>query len=542
MALSLNQHPVFSGRLGPVLVVVADGVGIADNVESNAVAQAITPTLDALIGSPVSTELAAHGTAVGLPTDDDMGNSEVGHNAIGAGRIFAQGAKLVNQALETGSIYASGVWKDAVSHGRSGTMHFIGLHSDGNVHSHIDHLYQMITQAISEGVKSVCVHILLDGRDTPPRSALEYIDRTEAFIETVNEASDVHVRIASGGGRMMITMDRYEADWGMVERGYNCHTHGVGRPFTSPRQAVEALYEESDLGDQYLEAFVIVDETGEPVGKIRDGDSVIFFNFRGDRAIEISQTFEDEEFTVFDRGSRPKVFFAGMLQYDGDLLVPTSYLVDPPLIDMTMGEYLVDMGVSSFAISETQKFGHVTYFWNGNRSGYIDDEFETYVEIPSDNVPFDEAPAMKAQEITDATIDLLRSRKYRYGRVNYANGDMVGHTGNLEATIKAIETVDECMRQLLETIDELEGILIYTSDHGNADQMFTETVDGERIPMTSHTLAPVPFVIYDPANKGEYDLTPPSDAGLSHIASTTLNLLGFKAPDDYQPSLIRFRI
>ena len=400
----------------------------------------------------------------------------------------------------------------------------------------------MITQAISEGVKSVCVHILLDGRDTPPRSALEYIDRTEAFIETVNEASDVHVRIASGGGRMMITMDRYEADWGMVERGYNCHTHGVGRSFTSPRQAVEALYEESDLGDQYLEAFVIVDETGEPVGKIRDGDSVIFFNFRGDRAIEISQAFENEEFTTFDRGNRPKVFYAGMLQYDGDLLVPTSYLVDPPLIDRTMGEYLVEMGVSSFAISETQKFGHVTYFWNGNRSGYIDDEFETYVEIPSDNVPFDEAPAMKAQEITDATIDLLRSRKYRYGRVNYANGDMVGHTGNLEATIKAIETVDECMRQLLETIDELEGILIYTSDHGNADQMFIETVDGERIPVTSHTLAPVPFVIYDPANKGEYDLAPSSDAGLSHIASTTLNLLGFKAPDDYQPSLIRFRI
>ncbi len=540
MALSLNQHPVFSGRSGPVLVVVADGVGIADNVESNAVAQAITPTLDALIGSPVSTELAAHGTAVGLPTDDDMGNSEVGHNAIGAGRIFAQGAKLVNQALDTGSIYASGVWNDAVSHGRSGTMHFIGLHSDGNVHSHIDHLYQMITQAISEGVKSVCVHILLDGRDTPPRSALEYIDRTEAFIETVNEASDVHVRIASGGGRMMITMDRYEADWGMVERGYNCHTHGVGRSFTSPRQAVEALYEESDLGDQYLEAFVIVDETGEPVGKIRDGDSVIFFNFRGDRAIEISQAFENEEFTTFDRGNRPKVFYAGMLQYDGDLLVPTSYLVDPPLIDRTMGEYLVEMGVSSFAISETQKFGHVTYFWNGNRSGYIDDELETYVEIPSDNVPFDEAPAMKAQEITDATIDLLRSGKYRYGRVNYANGDMVGHTGNLEATIKAIETVDECVRQLLETIDELEGILIYTSDHGNADQMFIETVDGERIPVTSHTLAPVPFVIYDPANKGEYDLTPPSDAGLSHIASTTLNLLGFQAPDDYQPSLIRF--
>ena len=540
MALSLNRHPIFSGRSGPVLIVVADGVGIAADTASNAVAQAETPTLDTLLGSAFSAQLAAHGTAVGLPTDDDMGNSEVGHNAIGAGRIFAQGAKLVNKALETETIYASNVWKEAVAHGRTGTMHFIGLHSDGNVHSHINHLYQMIKRALAEGVKSICIHVLLDGRDTPPRSALEYIDRTESFINEMNEAFDADIRIGSGGGRMTITLDRYEADWGMVERGYNCHTHGIGRPFTSAKQAVETLYEESDFGDQYLEPFVIVDETGEPVGKIQDGDSVIFFNFRGDRAIEISQAFEDEEFSAFDRGNHPNVFYAGILQYDGDLLVPKNYLVDPPLIERTMGEYLADMGVSSFAISETQKFGHVTYFWNGNRSGYINEELETYVKIPSDNVPFDEAPAMKAKEITDATIELLRSGNYRYGRVNYANGDMVGHTGNLDAAIAAIETIDECMRQLLETIDELGGILIYTSDHGNADQMFTENNEGERTSMTSHTLAPVPFVIHDPQNNNEYNLTPPADAGLSHIASTTLNLLGFQPPEDYQPSLLTF--
>ena len=540
MALSLDQHSTFPGRPGPVLVVVADGVGIADNIESNAVAQASTPTLDALVDSAFSTQLAAHGTAVGLPTDDDMGNSEVGHNAIGAGRIFAQGAKLVNQALETGTLYESDVWKEAVAHGRSGTMHFIGLHSDGNVHSHIAHLEQLITQAVEEGVQRIRLHILLDGRDTPPRSAMKYIDRTEAFLETVNAASGTDVRIASGGGRMTITMDRYEADWEMIERGYNCHTHGIGRPFTSTKHGVETMYGESDLGDQYLEQFVIVNEEGEPVGKIHDGDAVIVFNFRGDRAIEISQAFENEEFEAFDRGNHPKVFYAGMLQYDGDLLVPKNYLVDPPLIDRTMGEYLAEMGVPSFAISETQKFGHVTYFWNGNRSGYINEEIETYIEIPSDNVPFDEAPAMKAQEITDATIELLRSGNFRYGRVNYANGDMVGHTGNLEAAITAMETVDDCVRQLLDAIEELGGVLIYTSDHGNADKMFTETSDGNRIPMTSHTLAPVPFVIHDPEHKDEYHLDPPSDAGLSHIASTTLNLLGFQAPDDYQPSLIKF--
>ena len=258
MALSLDQHTTFPGRSGPVLVVVADGVGIADNVESNAVAQASTPTLDALVDSPFSAQLAAHGTAVGLPTDDDMGNSEVGHNAIGAGRIFAQGAKLVNQALETGTLYESDVWKEAVAHGRSGTMHFIGLHSDGNVHSHIAHLEQLITQAVEEGVQRIRLHILLDGRDTPPRSAMKYIDRTEAFLETVNAASGTDVRIASGGGRMTITMDRYEADWEMIERGYNCHTHGIGRPYTSDKHAVETMYEESELGDQYIEQFVII--------------------------------------------------------------------------------------------------------------------------------------------------------------------------------------------------------------------------------------------------------------------------------------------
>jgi len=541
MTLSLDPHPTFAGRSGPVLIVVADGVGIAEDTASNAVTQAKTPTLDKLLASQFSTSLAAHGTAVGLPTDDDMGNSEVGHNAIGAGRVFAQGAKLVNKALEKKILYTSDVWKEAIKHGIAGTLHFIGLHSDGNVHSHIDHLHQMISQAVVEGVNSICVHVLLDGRDTPPRSALDYLEKTEAFIETMNNASDVNVRIASGGGRMTITMDRYEADWDMVQRGYDCHAHGVGRAFNSAKTAVETLYSETDLGDQYLEPFVITDAEGEPVGKIQDGDSVVFFNFRGDRAIEISQAFEQAEFTAFNRGNHPKVFFAGMLQYDGDLQVPNNYLVDPPVIDRTMGEYLAEMNITSFAVSETQKFGHVTYFWNGNRSGYINEELETYVEIPSDNVPFDEAPAMKAREITDATIELMRTGEYRFGRINFANGDMVGHTGNISAAMEAIETVDACMEKLVEVIEELGGVLIYTSDHGNADQMFIETADDETAVITSHSLAPVPFVIYDPLNKNEYDLTPPIDAGLSHIASTTLNLLGYQAPEDYQSSLIKFR-
>ncbi|MGI9642153.1 MAG: 2,3-bisphosphoglycerate-independent phosphoglycerate mutase [Acidimicrobiia bacterium] len=540
MTLSLKPHPTFMGRSGPLLLVVADGVGVAPPAPSNAVTLADTPTLDALRASAMSTQLAAHGVAVGLPSDDDMGNSEVGHNALGAGRIFAQGAKLVNKAIADGSIFETSVWAEAIDHGREHTLHFIGLHSDGNIHSHTDQLYRLIEKAADQGVKRIRLHILLDGRDTPPRSALAYIAATEAVIEELAERTGADIAIASGGGRMTITMDRYEADWDMVKRGYDCHTHGIGRPFATAAEAVETMYAESEKGDQYLDPFVTVDSAGTPRGSMVDGDAVIFFNYRGDRAIEISRAYEEPAFDLFDRGAAPDVFYAGMLQYDGDALIPKRYLVDPPAIDRTMGEFLCAEGVASFAISETQKFGHVTYFWNGNRSGYIDEALETYVEVPSDNVEFNEAPAMKASEITDATIAALKSGRFRFGRINFANGDMVGHTGDLDAAIAALETVDTNMARLVAVIDDLDGILIYTADHGNADIMYTETSDGVRTPQTSHTLSPVPFVIHDSSHRGEYHLTPPGEAGLTHVAATTLNLLGFEAPPDYQPSLLRF--
>jgi 2,3-bisphosphoglycerate-independent phosphoglycerate mutase len=547
MELHLQALPLFTPRPGPLVVVVADGVGVAPDVPSNAVARADTPTLDTLTASSMATTLRAHGTAVGLPSDDDMGNSEVGHNAMGAGRIFAQGAKLVNRALADGTLFKSPVWRTAVDRGRSGTLHFLGLHSDGNVHSNNQHLYQMLRQAAEEGVTRARVHILHDGRDVAARSALTYIAATEQVLAEINRRPGFDYRIASGGGRMTITMDRYGADWLMVERGYHCHTHGVGRPFRSAAEAVTTAYAESDAGDQYLDAFVVVDGPAgapaaglRPVGAMADGDAVILYNFRGDRAIEISRAYEEPDFAVFDRGRHPDVYFAGMLQYDGDALVPENYLVDPPAIDRTMGEYLCAEGVPSFAVSETQKFGHVTYFWNGNRSGYLDPDLETYVEIPSDNVEFDKTPAMKAREITAATIELMRSGRYRWGRINFPNGDMVGHTGVFDATTEAIEALDESLAQLLAAVDELQGILIYTADHGNADIMFTEAPDGTRTPVTSHTLSPVPFVIHDPANHGDYELAPPPGAGLANLAATVINLLGFVAPAGYEPSLIRF--
>ncbi len=324
MALHLDPHPSFTGRPGPLLIVVADGVGIAPEGPSNAVTVADTPTLDALNASALATEIAAHGPAVGLPSDDDMGNSEVGHNALGAGRIFAQGAKLVNAAIENGSIFESEVWRKAIEHGRDGTLHFLGLHSDGNVHAHINHLYAMLRRAADEGVTSVAVHILHDGRDVAARSALDYIEQTEAVLAELNDADpERDYRIASGGGRMTITMDRYEADWSMVERGYHCHTHGVGQPFESAAEAVETMYADADeqglsTGDQYLGEFVVVDDEGTPVGVMDDGDAVILFNFRGDRAIEISRAYEEADFDVFDRDDR-----------DDDTTTPTTAQCGP---------------------------------------------------------------------------------------------------------------------------------------------------------------------------------------------------------------------
>ena len=537
MPLELTPSSSFPHRR-PVLVVIADGVGEAPAGPMNAVTEAATPTLDRLADTRLYRTLKAHGPAVGLPADDDMGNSEVGHNALGAGRVFAQGAKLVNQAIASGDIFESTVWQAIVERARPATLHLLGLHSDGNVHSHNEHLYALMRRAVADGIERIRIHILLDGRDVDPRSALTYIDATEAVAAELNSAG-ADVAIASGGGRMTITMDRYGADWPMVERGYRCHAHGEGRPFPSARAAVETMYAETDDGDQYLDRFVVADHEGDPVGAMTDGDALVLSNFRGDRAIEISQAFEDLDFGHFDRGNHPDVLFAGMLQYDGDLLVPANHLVAPPSIDRTMGEYLCASGLHSFAVSETQKFGHVTYFWNGNRSGYFDEALETYVEIPSDNVEPNTAPEMKLREITEATISLLRSGRYSMGRINFPNGDMVGHTGDLKATIDAMQVLDDCVDQLVQAIDEVGGVLIFTADHGNADVMYTEKADGEVTPKTSHTLSPVPFVIHDGTGDSPgYRLVDMPDAGLANVAATVLDLMGYEPPADYEPSLI----
>jgi len=537
--MALQAHPEFSAPKGPVVCVVMDGVGIGAGDGGDAVRLAHTPTLDWLAAHAASGQLAAHGTAVGMPSDGDMGNSEVGHNALGAGRIFDQGAKLVENAVRDGSLFEGEVWRAAVARvkERGQPLHFIGLLSDGNVHSHIEHLFAMLERAATEGVQACRVHALLDGRDVPARSALEYAESLESKLRELSDGGRDY-RVASGGGRMSITMDRYEADWEMVERGWALHVRGEGRTFSSLCEAVRTLYDESDKGDQDLEGFVIA-EAGHAVGPIRDGAAVVFFNFRGDRAIEISKAFEQDEFDGFDRGSRPDVLFAGMMQYDGDEHIPSRFLVAPPAIEETMGERLAESGKRQLAISETQKYGHVTYFWNGNRSGAFDDALETYLEVPSDRVPFEQRPWMKAAEITDALIAQLRQGDFDFARVNYANGDMVGHTGHVDASRLAVETVDLALARLMPVVRSLGGVLVVTADHGNADQMFDTGKDGSQQVRTSHSLNPVPLHVYDPDRPG-IALSPDALAGasLGNVAATCLELMGLRPPTSYARSLL----
>ncbi len=539
-------------RPGPLVLIIMDGVGIGPENEGNALFLARTPLLGRLMKDCPCSLLKAHGTAVGLPCDEDMGNSEVGHNAMGAGRIFDQGAKLVSRDIESGKIFTTDIWKELVDGplNRGATIHFIGLLSDGDVHSHISHLFKMIDRCAETSIKKARVHVLLDGRDVPETSSLQYVGALEQLLDT-HRGRGLDYRIASGGGRMVTTMDRYQADWEIVRRGWQAHVLGAARPFRSAAEAIETFRrEDPSITDQYLPSFTIVDEAG-PVGKITDGDSVVFYNFRGDRAIEITHAFEEKDFSKFDRGDRPDVVYAGMMEYDGDLKIPKKYLVMPPDIDRTVSEYLVHSGIKQYAISETQKFGHVTYFWNGNRSGKFDEEKETYVEIPSDRVEFNQRPWMKAAEITDAVIETIEGGSFEFIRLNFPNGDMVGHTGDLNAAIIAAESIDLCMKRILEAVERTGGIALITADHGNLEEMYeldrkTGKFDLDKksgLPKhkTSHTTNPVPFIIYDPGFNGEYRLRTPAGKekpGIANIAATILLLLGFDPPAEYLPPII----
>jgi 2,3-bisphosphoglycerate-independent phosphoglycerate mutase len=530
-------------------MVVLDGVGLGCGDAWDAVAQAHMPHLRAAMAAPGRfLRLKAHGTAVGLPSDDDMGNSEVGHNALGSGRIVLQGASLVDTALETGSIFTGAGWAAIQARIDSGgTLHLIGLLSDGGVHSRLDQIVGIINGAVVRGAKRIRLHALFDGRDVPDGSAdtyLRVIDDKAASLA----AQGVSLAVASGGGRMFVTMDRYESDWSIVERGWKAHVLAEAPAFPSAMAAITAARAATGgCSDQHLPPFVVVDDNGAPMGPIVDGDAVVFCNFRGDRALQISNAFERDDFSAFDRVRRPDVVYAGLMQYDGDAFIPKNYLVEPPTIEETSGEYLASMGLRTYAISETQKYGHVTYFWNGNRSGKFDDERETYVEIPSNAPPFEARPEMKAHEVAAAAAAAIVSQHFDIVRVNLPNGDMVGHTGDLAATIASCAAADVALGVMLDAVVDAGGIFIVTADHGNADDMAQrdkkgaplKDATGAVLARTSHTLAPVPFCIggpgLDEATTLRTDLDTP---GLANIAATLIELLGFKPPVGYEPSLL----
>ena len=545
-AFALAPHPAFARPRGPVALIVMDGVGVGPADEGNAWHLARTPYLDRLMTAPVRGELAAHGKAVGMPSDADMGNSEVGHNALGAGRVFDQGAKLVANAIADGSVFEGTAWREIVGAcADGGTLHLMGLWSDGNVHSHVDHAYALLDDAVNHGARRVRFHLLLDGRDVGETTALDYVAPLEAKLEALR-AGGVDARVASGGGRMITTMDRYEADWDIVARGWAAHVHGDARRFPSATTAIDTFRKESPgIIDQYLPPFVVADDDG-PVGPIRDGDAVVFFNFRGDRAIEITRAFEAAPgaFEAFDRGRVPEVTFAGMMQYDGDLQLPKRFLVSPPAIDRTLGEYLAKNGLRQLAVSETQKFGHVTYFFNGNNSEPFDRETERYVEVPSDRVDFAQRPWMKAAEITDATLAAIDEQGPAFVRVNYPNGDMVGHTGQLFPAIVSMEALDLALSRLVDGVLARGGIAIVTADHGNCEEMFSRDKKGAFVPredgngykpLTSHTLNPVPCVIVGGGAGASFVWSAPESPGLANVAATAFSNTDHCSPDNAGP-------
>ena len=507
---------------GPVILVIMDGVGIAPPGSGNAVASAHTEFLDFALENYLNIPLEASGEAVGI-LKGDMGNSEVGHNALGSGQIIKQGIAQVEDYFKTGKIYENETWHRIIDNAKGKTLHFAGIFSDGNVHSSIAHLERMIEKASKEGIKKIRVHLMIDGRDVPPQSEPKYINRLEKFFEPFNESGNDY-RIASGAGRMVAVCDRYENDWNMVKLGWDMMFYGVAdHKFTSAVEAIKAFREKDPkIQDQYLPPFVIVDEKNEPVGKVEKGDSFIYYDFRADRAIEIAQAFTYYDFPHFDRGnnySPDDICFAGMTEYNSDTHVPALTLVPPIKIENALNVFLGKNNIPQLAVSETVKFGHITYYFNGN--SYEKAEGEDHIKIESDTLPFDTRPWMKAAEITDAVLDNLE--KYKFIRINYPGGDMVGHFAELEPTITAMEAIDLSLKRIAEKVDELGGMMLITADHGNAE----EIADEKGNPKTSHSLNKVPCIFYDNTeNRAKYYAKNLEDAGLSNIAATISLLLG----------------
>lgn len=512
-----------------LVLVIMDGVGLAASSDSNAVACARMDTLKNLARQHLSLSLGASGSYVGLKAGQ-MGNSEVGHNTMGAGEIIPQIASLVDDAFASGDVFKSQAWCKSLSivKDNNSTLHFIGIFSDGGVHSNIAHLEAMLKQAQLSGVKKVRLHILLDGRDVAPCSEPKYIRRIESFIKQLG-ASDY--LIASGGGRMTITADRYGDNWGMVERGWRTHVLGEARAFPSAEIAVQTFRrEQPGIQDQNLPPFVVA-KNGEAIGKIKDGDSVIYYDFRSDRALEITEAFTQPIFTHFNRPYLPKINFTGMTTYDLDRQIPHNILVAPAKIPQPLPEYLSQKGLRQFAISETVKFGHIGYYFNGNRRSVPKGEIRR--ELLSCQLPFELCPWMQSAESTTQLVRAIESQKYDFLRINFPGGDMLGHTGNMQASIVALEAIDIAIRRIIASAKKHHASVIICADHGNAEELRNR--DGMK---TSHTTNPVPCIVADFSEKAQALALKPGDYGLANLAASIAFLLDIEPSPRWLPSFL----
>ena len=578
MSITLQPHPHFKKPRGPVVQIILDGFGYGDlNFEYNACTPKYIPSFFKHFdpSKPHCAVIGASERYVGLDADV-VGNSEVGHNAIGSGQYKDQGGRNVNKSVVSGEMVNSPAWVEHVvapilkSQGSAEpkTLHLMGLiQTETIIHADIKHCFALIDNAVERGVKSLALHGYTDGRDDRDRNAVVLFGKLQdKFAEISAAHPGFNYRIASGGGRMRITMDRYEDSWKMVEMGWQAHVLGLvdedkgGMYVQRATDAIQYYYEHPDPKfaeiDQYVYPFVVVDEKRRPVGTIQDGDSVVFMNFRGDRAIEISKAFEHADFKYFDRMRWPKVQYAGMMLYDGDNAIPQHHLITAPGFFNATAEILVANGVKMFAISETAKFGHVTYFADGNRSN-VKEEY-TYRQVIGDPAEqYVSHPEMKASEITQQVLEWIDSGQFQFGRINFANPDMIGHTGNWEAVVACVRNLSTQLELIFKALEKAGGIAVVFADHGNADEMVRrdkkgnlEKREGVLVPHMSHTLAKVPVLVYDPTGQQQFkfdcsDVVPAAQkgdvpgAGLFNMAATCMNLMGYEAPDFYYPSLIK---
>ena len=529
----------------PTLLIVLDGWGMGTGGEEDAVARANTPVFDRLWKNYAHTSLMTHGLYVGLPSNKDMGGSEVGHLTMGAGQILDQGPTRINHAIADGSFYDSvALQKIVEAVAGKHTLHLVGLLSDGNIHSHIDHFIALAQYAFKQGVHCLRVHALLDGRDVGIQSAQHYVALLEKVFADIN-AQGGDYKFASAGGREKIIMDR-DQDWSKVKLGWDMMVHGVcEHRFTDMQEGIDHFRQlNADIIDQDLPGFLIVDDKDQPVGAVQDGDAVVMVNFRGDRAIELTEAFEAHDFTGFDRGQCPDVLFAGMMVYDEDRDLPNLQLMGPTKVAEPFGKRILDMGIKQFRLTETQKYPHVTFFFNGGYRTPLDATMEDYILIPSDKgVSFSDKPKMKSVEIADKAVDLISSGRYGFGLINFANADMVGHCGMIEPAVEAVEAVDTALGRIIESLETMGGCALVTADHGNAEEM--QVFKGDLVEAcTKHSTNAVPCILFDPAFDGSYGLREAGSLeevdqpGLSHLAATLFEVMGYEAPKDLNRSLI----